>query len=171
MLTALLAYDEDGNIIATLDHVVARNPEGRAVGLIDFEAHEKAGGRLRDIWEVERAVGSSTWPEWLGAAAMEFQAEVDITESTTLDGELVQRRGPIRALIHKSSGRRRDRGAIERSIDKVKPDAQGRRDIRHLVGGPGRPLLLDDEGRVIPRPANREPTALPVFATADDDIS
>ena len=58
----LVAYDEDGNVVATLDALVARDEDGKAIGLIDFEAHESAGGRLRDVWNVGDAVRSTTAP-------------------------------------------------------------------------------------------------------------
>ena len=45
MLKSLLAYDSDGNVIATLDNVVVRDPDGNVTGLIDFAAHEDAGGK------------------------------------------------------------------------------------------------------------------------------
>ena len=134
MLTMLLAYDATGNVIATLDYMTARNDEGDVVGLVDFAAHEEAGGKLRDVWNVAGAAGSATWPEWLGGRAHDFTVELDGTR--------------IRALVHKAGGHRRERAAIEAAIVERIAAANGEpADIRDIVGGPDRPLILDDEGR------------------------
>ena len=138
MLVSLLAYDAAGNVVATLGHMVAKDTDGNVIGLIDFEAHERAGGKLRDIWDAADAVGSGTWPEWLGARVHDFRVEL----------------GPdkrIAALIHAKSGYRRDRATLEAAIAAVQPDADGVRDIRALVGGPTAPLVLDDQGRTVSR--------------------
>ncbi len=140
MLTMLVAYDAAGAIVATLDHLVARNAAGEVVGLIDFEAHESAGGKLRDVWDVGAAAGSGTWPEWLGARAHDFKVELGA--------------GKVVALVHRTSGHRRARAAIEAAIKGRIKAAQGEpADIRDIVGGPDRPLHLDDDGRTLPRPA------------------
>jgi hypothetical protein len=139
MISALLAYDAAGNVIDTLDQMVALDRDGHATGLIDFDHNEVAGVKLRDIWLHSAAAGSSTWPEWLSGQAYSFRVEL----------------GPdkrISALVHKTSGHRRERAAVHAAITAVQPDATGARDIRHLVGGPGRPLLLDEGGRTLGRP-------------------
>ena len=177
MLAALIAYDADGNVVATLDYMVVRDSEGNATGLIDFEGHELAGGKLRDIWDVssldapapekvraevaaslgikpeavktlppthpfriahEQVQGSGTWPEWIGGQAHAFRAELGPDKRIT-------------ALVHRDSGYRRERSAVEAAIDAVEPDAEGLKDIRHLVGGPSRPLVLDDSGKTSER--------------------
>lgn len=144
MLRMLVAYDADGNVIATLDHMVARDEEGNVIGLVDFEAHESNGGQLTDIWNVSGAVGSGTWPEWLGAAAIDFKAEVDPATKK------------ITALVHKHGGHRRNRAEIEEAIKKRVDEANGGpADIRDLVGGPDRPLVLDEKGKAKRRPASR----------------
>ena len=56
-MKTLVAYDADGNVVATLDVIVERNPSPR---LIDFDAHERAGRKLRELWDVEGAVRSET---------------------------------------------------------------------------------------------------------------
>jgi hypothetical protein len=148
-MSELLAYDTDGNVVATLGHMVARNDAGDVIGLVDFDAHEAAGGKLRDIWNVEGAVGSATWPEWLGGAAHDFRVE--------LDGKR------IAALVHKTSGHRRERAAIEAAIaDRIAGDQPA--DIQDLVGGPTRPLTLDDKGQTAPRPAGT-PKHLPLIGS------
>jgi hypothetical protein len=156
MICSLLAYSSDGTVVATLDHLVARDADGNVLGLVDFAAHEASGGALTEIWQVSNAVGSGTWPEFLGGRAHEFRVE--------LDGPSGAKR--ISALVHKSSGHRRDRAAVEAAIAAVEPDAVGRRDIRHLVGGPDRPLKLDENGRTIgpeqPRLPAGTPTHLPI---------
>lgn len=152
MLTMLVAYDTDGNVIATLGHMVARDVEGHALGLVDFEAHESAGGRLRDVWDVQGAAGSGTWPEWLASRAHEFKVELSPDKRIT-------------ALVHATSGHRRERTVLEAAIAAVQPDEEGRRDIRHLVGGPNRPLVLDDQGKTVGRTVvSGTPAHLPVFA-------
>jgi hypothetical protein len=151
---ALLAYDAAGNVVATLDHMVARDAVDDVIGLVDFAAHEDAGGEHTDIWVVEGATGSKVWPEWLGSQAHDFRVELA---------------GPpgakhIAALIHKTSGHRRERAAVEAAIAAVEPDAQGARDIRHIVGGPTRPLELDSDGKTVPRRPNAgTPAHLPII--------
>jgi hypothetical protein len=137
MLASLLAYDADGNVIATLDSLVACDDAGDVVGLIDFAAHEAAGGKLRDVWNVAGAKGSGTWPEWLGARH-DFTVELDKGKR-------------IAALVHKKSGHRRERATIEAQIaDRIKAADGQPADIRDLVGGPGRPLVLDTDGKTTP---------------------
>lgn len=152
MVASLLAYDADGKVIATLGHMVARGPDGQVVGLIDFEAHEAAGGELTDIWRVPGAAGSKTWPEFLGSQAHGFTVEKE-------EGPSGAKR--ITALVH-ASGHRRERAAIEAAIAKVKLDGKGNRDIRHVVGGPDKPLLLDDRGKTTRRAPITRPN-LPVM--------
>lgn len=148
MLSMLLAYDADGNVIATLDHLVVYNPDGTPHGLVDFEAVEAAGPlRLREdgsagVWSVPNAAGSCTWPEWLGAAAHDFRVE--------LDGPGGHKRAV--ALVHRMSGHRRHREVIETAIAERIVAAHGSpADIRDIVGGPEFPLELDVEGKTIER--------------------
>lgn len=174
MLRSLIAYDSNGNVIATLDHVVARDEDGKVIGLLDFAAHEDAGGRLRDIWENDQAVGSATWPEWLGGRAHDFKVELDPNPG--------QARARIKALIHKTSGHRRVRADIDAAVaertNEAKAQAKERGeqqrnflrskgvkeetvaeftdppvtvDLRDVLGGPNKPLLLDDDGKTKPR--------------------
>jgi hypothetical protein len=146
----LLAYDATGTVIATLGHVVARDERGDAIGLVDFAAHEDAGGEHLDIWHVHAAVGSKVWPEHLGSSAHAFRVELDGPPG---------RKG-ISALIHLETGHRRERSAIEAAIEAA-PVVEGVRDLRHIVGGPGRPLQLDDAGRTIPRAHPNAPKGTP----------
>lgn len=148
MLTMLIAYDENGDVVATLDHMVARDEDGNVVGLVDFESHEEADGSLTDVWQVGNAVGSGTWPEWIGSKAYEFK---------------VEREGKrIKALVHKQSGHRREKAAVKAAInERIKAANGAPADIRDIVGGPDRPLLIDDEGRTRPRQKVERPN-LPV---------
>ena len=150
MLSMLLAYNAAGEIVATLEHMVAREA-GEVIGLIDFAAHEQAGGKLRDIWNASDAVGSGTWPEWIGARAHDFTVEID--------------GGRIVALIHKESGHRRERAVIEAAVAKRITDAKGESvDLRDLLGGPNRALLLDEKGRTQVRsPQSGSPVHLPII--------
>jgi hypothetical protein len=149
MLAMLVAWNSAGEIVATLDHMVAQDEDGNVRGLIDFDAHETAGGRLTDIWKISNAIGSGTWPEWLGSSAHGFKVE--------LQGKR------IKALVHKDSGHRRERADVETAIQERITDARGKpADIRDLVGGPDRPLLLDDNGRTKARVRAERPP-LPVI--------
>jgi len=135
MFGMLIAYNAAGEVIATLGHVVRYDAEGNALGLVDFTAHEAAGRPATDLWVVDGAAGSKVWPEYLGSRAHEYRVE--------LEGEPGAKR--IARLVHRTSGRVRFRDAIEAALAAVQPDELGRRDVRHLIGGPDRPLRLDDE--------------------------
>lgn len=155
-LSFLIAYDSQGNIVGTVDHMIAQDDDSNVIGLIDFAAHEQAGGRLRDIWENSQAVGSGTWPEWLGGRAHEFRVELDPNPAPA--------RARIKALVHKTSGHRRERADIEAAIAERVKQASGKpADIRDLVGGPNAPLLLDDEGKTRPKMKVERPK-LPILA-------
>lgn len=185
MLCMLVAYDANGSVVATLDSMVARDEDGTVIGLIDFAAHEAAGGRLRDIWENEEAVGSGAWPEWLGSKAHDFKVELDPSPGPA--------RARITALIHKQSGHHRSRADIEAAlaerINEKKRDAKKAGDVirddlrkrgvkeelialvqdpkpepvdaRDLLGGPSKPLLLDDDGKTMKRQKVERPN-LPI---------
>ena len=153
MFAMLIAYDMGGNVVATLDHVTARDDEGNVTGLVDFGAHEDAGGDMTDVWIVEGAKGSKVWPEWLGARAHEFRVE--------LEGPAGRKR--IAALVHKASGHRRERVAVEAAIaDRIAKANGTPADIRDIVGGPDRPLHLDEAGRTARRPSGGPPPRLPL---------
>lgn len=130
-LGVLLAYDTAGNVVATLDYMVRYDDDGAPLGLVDFESHEKAGGEHTAIWNVENAAGSKVWPEWLGSRVHDFRVE--------LEGPPGRKR--IAALVHKVTGARRDRAALEAAIAERIAHAAGKpADLRDLVGGPDRPL-------------------------------
>ena len=153
-MKSLLAWNAAGEIVATLAHMVAQDENGNVIGLVDFEAHNAAGGRLRDVWEVSDATGSDTWPEWLGGAAYDFTVELDPNPRNA--------RARIAALVHKKSGHRRERAEIEAVIEDRIQKANGKpADIRDVVGGPNRPLLLDENGRTKARTKAKRPV-LPV---------
>jgi hypothetical protein len=146
MLGMLLAYDADGNVVATLDYLVQYDDDQTPLGLVDFAAHEEAGGAMTDLWTVQDAAGSKTWPEWLGASAHDFRVE--------LVGPPGSKR--INALVHKASGYRRERGPLEAEIARRIGAAHGQpADIRDLVGGPDRPLRLNSDGTNRPPPTRR----------------
>ena len=160
MLASLIAYDADGHVVGTLDYLVAHDEAGNAIGLVDFAAHEAAGGDHTDIWTVDsgdpaRPVkGSKIWPEWLGSGAHDFRVE--------LAGKTGNKH--IAALVHKTSGYRRERAAIEAAVSAVEPNAGGAAaNIRHLVGGPDRPLHIDKDGKTAPRLAGGTPKHLPLI--------
>jgi len=161
MLSMLLAYDSAGNVLGTLDYLVARDEAGNVLGLIDFGAHEEARGKLRDIWEVAGAAGSATWPEWLGGQAQEFRVELEPGGKR------------IAALVHRGSGHRRERAGVEGAIRERIAAAEGRpADIRDLVGGPDRPLVVDEEGRTRARGQQARrgtPRHLPVVGPREEE--
>lgn len=139
----LVAYDAQGRIGATLDYMVQYADDGTPLGLVDFGAHEDAGGEHTDIWQVEGAAGSKVWPEWIGSRAHDFDVE--------LVGPPGRKR--IAALVHRLSGHRREHGVLDAEISRrVAAAGNFPADIRDLVGGPDRPLLVDDQGRTAIRP-------------------
>lgn len=157
----LVAYDDNGNIVATRDWQVSYDESGRPVGIVDFAAHEEAGGEALDIWSVSQVIdgaaptpvrGSKVWPEYLGGRFHDFRVE--------LVGPPGAKR--INALVHKTSGVRRERATVESAIQQRIAETKGEpADIRDLVGGPDRPILLDDDGRAIPRVPS-PPSSLPL---------
>jgi hypothetical protein len=157
MLSMLVAYDSDGEVVATLDYMVARDEGGEPIGLIDFEAHERAGGKLRDLWEVAGAAGSGTWPEWLGQQAHAFRVKLEPGGKR------------IAALVHRQAGRRRERAPLEAAIaERIAAAAGEAADLRDLVGGPDRPLRLDARGETAGRPPTAgTPKHLPIARRHD----
>lgn len=141
MLGMLLAYDSDGHVVGTLDYLVQYGDDGEPLGLVDFATHELDGGEMTDVWTVSNATGSKCWPEWLGSQAHAFRV--------VLTGPAGHKH--IAALIHKTSGHRRERSALEAAIETRTAAADGQpADIRDLVGGPNRALRLDPDGRTLP---------------------
>lgn len=104
----LLAYDENGDVVASLDRLY------EAGQIVDLAGAEATGEKLRRFWVVSGAVGSGTWPENLGASAVDYRV--------VLDSESPHR---IVALVHRQTGARRDRAAVEVLDD---------------LGAPGRPV-------------------------------
>jgi hypothetical protein len=100
-VASLLAYDEHGVVIATLDGIWS------GADPVDLEGHEASGGKLRRYWQVSGAAGSGTWPEHLGADAHRFRVE--------LDPAAPQR---IVALVDIATGERRERSALEPGGDR-----------------------------------------------------
>lgn len=154
----------------TIEGTTLTDLEGERVGLADFEGHEAEGGALADYGRSGSAVGSATWPEWLrGRDLRNFDIEFEPGWSRhTARAERPDHR--IAALVHKASGHRRERADLEAEIAGRIADAHGEpADIRDLVGGPDRPLLLDDEGRTTVRPVARGRSDLPLLEVASAD--
>ncbi len=141
MLSAMLAYDAAGNVVATMDYAVAKDAQGQVIGLVDFEYYELAG-QLDKVWiQPSQAVGSGTWPEWLGSRAHEFRVQLGAD-------------GRIAALIHRQSQHRRDRSAIvAAAAARVAAPGPFGVDLRDVLGGPTAPLRLDQAGRTLGRGA------------------
>lgn len=170
MLSMLLAYDIGGEIVATLDALVARHPAGEVRGLYDFGAIERAGGPLADLWVAAGAAGSGSWPEWINPQGFAVELEPGWSRFIPRGGRPDHR---IRALVHRASGHRRERSAIDAAIaERVAAAGDEPADLRDLVGGPGRPLLLDADGRtpVMVRPpiAGFDPLRWLVGSTPDE---
>jgi hypothetical protein len=157
MLSMLLAYDAGGNVVGTLDFMVRYDdtkPERPPLGLVDWAEHELAGGSLTDVWVVNNAVGSGSWPEWLGSRAYDFSVELQPGMAPGNYG--------IRALVHKVSGFRRERAAVQARIAaRIAASHGDPADIRDIVGGPDRPLRIDADGRTVVAATGGGP-ALPV---------
>lgn len=184
MLSMLIFWDASGAVVGTLAHLVARDEDGEVLGLVDFEAHERAGGRIREIADVSNATGGGSWPEWLDGGVLDFRVELDPNPG--------QARAKIAALVHKKSGYRRDRASIEAAIaertNEAKAEAQKKGkeqrallrakgvpeetvveftdppvkvDLRDLLGGPNKPLLVDDDGKTMKKPKVERPN-LPI---------
>jgi hypothetical protein len=177
-LGMLIAYDEQGNIVAGRDfQVVYDEDTGEPLGMIDFLAAEAAGIPNTEFWNLqtfdyeivngkEVAVlrdpqpvrGSKAWPEWLGGRAVEFRV--------VLAGPPDNKR--IVKLVHKKSGHERERAVIEAAIaDRIAEAQRDNRpaDIRDLVGGPDRPLFLDKDGKTGKKPKVTRPN-LPIVRTS-----
>ncbi|MEA2677397.1 MAG: hypothetical protein QOJ81_1538 [Chloroflexota bacterium] len=185
MLSMLVHWDATGAIVHTNDYMIAFDENSAVIGLIDFAAHEAAGGRMRDIVYDPGAVGAGTWPEWLGGRAHEFKVELDPNPG--------QARARIKALVHRTSGHRRVRASVDAAIaerinekrleatrlgedrrkelrrlkvsqsvieEAVDPEPEPA-DLRDIVGGPGKPLLLDADGKTMARPKVERPN-LPI---------
>lgn len=191
-LHSLVAYDANGEVVGTLDSVVAKDNDGNVVGLVDFAAHEEAGGRLRDIWDREGAAGSATWPEWIGAQAYDFKVELDANPGNARAkiAALVHKksghrrdRASIEAAVQERINDRkmdarkkgdamrhdlRQRGMAAEMLELVQDPEAEAADLRDLLGGPGKPLLLDEDGRTRPRPAKSQRPALPVVRKGPD---
>ena len=169
MLSMLILWDAGGNVVGTLQHMIVRDDANNVIGLVDFEAHENSGGQMRAVKDQADATGSGTWPEWLGPRAHDFKVELHPSPAPA--------RAKIAALVHKKSGHRRERHLIEAEIERrtVETHAAHRKihgsdsdvslaavDLRDLLGGPDRPLLLDEDGKTKPR-AKVKPPNLPVI--------
>jgi len=138
----LIAYDRSGNVMAVIDDLVLQDEDG-VFRSVDFEATEAADVKLRELWEVSGASGSTSWPEHLGERFLEFRVKVD--KRFNLRG---------RELAHRGSGHARKRDAIEAAVVRRVEETEvtrGRRvvDVRPLLGDPSRPLPLDKDGRDI----------------------
>lgn len=192
MLGMLLAYDAVGNVLATLDYMVASNETGEVIGLVDCAAHEAAGGRLRDIWDA--SVFDAPIPDAVRSEVAKVRG-VRAQDVTSLDPdhpwrvahETVRGSGTwpewiggrahdfqvaldaqkrITALVHRASGHRRERAELEAAIaHRIAAAGDEPADIRDLVGGPNAPLVLDEHGRSLGRSALRTgtPPHLPVI--------
>lgn len=53
----LIAYDDQGRVIATLDYLVRKTDAGKPY-LVNFAKLERAGTKLRELWNVDGAAGS-----------------------------------------------------------------------------------------------------------------
>ena len=153
MLAMLVAYDATGQVIATRDYCVEYGPDGRPVGLHDFAAIERSGRPLLAEWNVQGAVGSKVWPEWLGTRAHEFRVELGVGPGG---------RTWIAALVHRVSGVRRERADIEASLADL-VDAGGVVRVDYLVGNPQEPLVLAADGRTEGVAANYIASDLPLI--------
>lgn len=133
----LIAYDAAGRPVAMLDWMVIHDA-GELVGSVDMAEAEAVHVKLRQLWIVERAVGSASWPQWLPEWRMrEFRLDLDFRFSH-----------PARRLIH-DLGHVIDRADIDREVEsRIRASRPDPADIRAIVGGPGWPLRLNERGEV-----------------------
>lgn len=100
-MSMLVAYKEDGEIIATLDFCVVRDNDGNVIGVIDFAETEASGTELTNIWRVDGAIGSGSVPEKMDSRIYNYKVEVDDAFTTKkARGERPERR--IKRLVRKS---------------------------------------------------------------------
>jgi hypothetical protein len=147
----LVAYDEDGNVLATLGHLVQRRPDG-SKRLVDFAALEERGGEFDaaqpgGVWHVEGAAGSKVWPE-----------RIDRPEDFRVEKEGPPGKRRIAALVHKKSGYRRERKDIEARLERRMAELTGGGEarmtlsqyldsIKDIVGTPTEPIQVTRTGR------------------------
>jgi hypothetical protein len=172
----LVAYDASGVIVATLSHMVQTDEEGEVVGMVDFFAAEAGGTRLIEVWRISNAVGSGTWPEWLGSQAHMFKVIRDPSHPHPIrELEHVGRRETIdergqRISAIPASGHRRIRSDVESAVDarlkQALRDGAAKVDIRDIAGLPDQPLQLRDDGTTKPKRARVIPR-LPLIGEAD----
>jgi hypothetical protein len=126
MFGMLVAYDDAGNVIATLESLVTVTDDGQPT-LVDFTAHEANGRDAVELWIVDGAKGSKVWPEYLGGKAHEYRVE--------LAGEPGRKR--IARLVHRVTGEARERVPIDDRIRRRILEAEGGPvDLRNIIGGP-----------------------------------
>lgn len=150
MICSMVGWDADGIVRLTVELFLRYDPATDRPIVVDFEETERAGTDLRELYCIrdrdgnDRLAGYGSWPEWLPPDKVHGRFRVDL------------RPGPrggspkVRALVHRQSGVRREREVIEAAIAERVRRAKERdelADLRDLVGGPDRPLPLDDEGR------------------------
>ena len=136
-----------------------RTRTASVVGLIDFAAHE-AGRRAtaRHLGTLRCGRLARHGPNGSAARAHDFRVELDPNPGKA--------RARIKALVHKQSGHRRERADIEAAIsgriEQAKREGKKAADIRDIVGGPDRPLLIDEKGKTKKREKVQRPN-LPVI--------
>jgi len=156
-----IAWDADGNVIATLDTLVYRDPASGEVCMVDMQTHEATGGRMREVAEAEGAIAAGTWIEELGGQAHDFRVELDPTWTRENDKPFA-----VTALVHKSSRVKRKRADAEKRIVAAVKAAQEQGvtvDLDSAIGRaivrpdmPERHLRLGPDGRDA-EPASVEP--------------
>lgn len=176
MLTEMLvAYDTDGNVCDVLYTAVRRRRDGTKI-LVDFAAMEmnrepfdNRENPATGVWHHEHAVGSKVWPERLSLRSRDWRVEKEGPAGATR----------LTALVHKTSGHRRERAAIEQAISdrltEATADAGGELRLTmdqylellaDIVGLPTEPLMLTETGETAQRPERREVITLEVSGDA-----
>ncbi|MCA1570851.1 MAG: hypothetical protein LC798_11140 [Chloroflexi bacterium] len=174
-IDSVIAYDANGNVLQSQGPLVYRRPDGSKL-LVDYEAMEAVGipldseeasaipesvelppGCIRGVWHHPHAAGSKVWPE-----------RIDRPHDFRVEKEGPPGAKRLSALVHKTSGYRRERKTIEKAVeDRLAAATKAAGGTLHvtvdeylnlvadIVGLPNEPLQLTSTGRTKRRPQRR----------------
>lgn len=147
---------------------------------------DKKGNETQVLRDPQPVKGCKVWPEWIGGYAHFFKVELDGPPGNKRIKALVHKnsghrreRSSIEAAIAERINDKKveakKRGddfrkeakakGLPRNVVDAMPDPEPEpADLRDLLGGPDRPLQLDDQGHTKPRAAKSQKPNLPVIA-------
>jgi hypothetical protein len=174
--------DQNGNVVGVVNYLAreAAGLENSDIWLVSGQTINDTTGEVVDEWV---AKGSKAWPEWLGGQAHAFRVELEgppggkriealvhkgsghRRERATIEREINRRMAESQAAADAIAATLRSgfprRGPDGRFVNQpnvvVQPEPT---DIRDLVGGPDRPLILDGNGRTVEPVRERPVTPL-----------